>query len=247
MNTRVIARLDAKPPYIAKPVYFEGLRKVGMPDELALKYSAAGADEICYIDIYSSLCRRPIKFDSITSVASKILIPFAVGGGVRSIDDMKALFDSGADKVIVNTYAVIEDPSIIDKAASLFGSQALTIQVDAKRKDSWWECYADCGKTPAGKNVLDWVVEVEKRGAGEILLSSVDRDGAKKGFDISLIKQVNELTSIPVVAGSGAGSLAHIEKMATEANTSAIALASVLHDDLVTVDEVKNVLQRIRG
>ncbi|WP_319777798.1 imidazole glycerol phosphate synthase cyclase subunit [Maridesulfovibrio sp.] len=247
MNTRVIARLDAKPPYIAKPVYFEGLRKVGMPEDLALKYSSAGADELCYIDIYSSLCHREIKFDPIMKIASCILIPFAVGGGIRSIDDMKALFDSGADKIVINTYALMETPSIIDKAASLFGSQAVTVQIDAKWRNSWWECYADCGRTPSGKNVIDWACEVEKRGAGEILLSSVDHDGAKKGFDVSLIKKVNEATSIPIIAGSGAGSIDHITKMAVEATPSAVALASVLHDDIVTVGEVKDVLKQVRG
>lgn len=247
MKTRVIARLDAKPPYIAKPIFFEGLRKIGMPEELALKYSTAGADEICYIDIYSSLCRRPIQFDPIKSVASKILTPFAVGGGIRSIDDMKSLFDSGADKIIINTYAVMENPSIIDKAESLFGSQAITVQIDAKWKGSWWECYADCGKTPSGRNVIEWALEAEKRGAGEILISSIDQDGTQKGFDVNLIKKVNEATSIPIIAGSGAGSLEHIEKMASEAAPSAITIASAIHYGLVSINEVKAVLKKVRG
>ncbi|WP_031482551.1 imidazole glycerol phosphate synthase subunit HisF [Maridesulfovibrio frigidus] len=247
MKTRVIARLDAKPPYIAKPIFFEGLRKVGMPEELALKYSSANADEICYIDIYSSLCDREIKLEPIRAVASKILIPFAVGGGIRSIDDMKALFANGADKVIINSYAVMQDPSIIDKAESLFGSQAITIQIDAKRKDLWWECYADCGKNPTGKNVLDWALEVEKRGAGEILLSSIDHDGAKRGFDSELIRKVNEITTIPLIAGSGAGSIEHITKMASIAKPSAVALATVLHDDIVTIKEVQDALNGEKG
>lgn len=247
MNTRIIARLDAKPPYIAKPIYFEGLRKVGTPKELAHKYSTAGADEITYIDIYSSLCGREIKLDPIIEIASSILIPFAVGGGIRSIDDMKALFDSGADKIIINTYSLLEAPSIIDKAASLFGSQAITVQIDAKWRESWWECYAECGKTPTGKNVLHWAEEVAQRGAGEILLSSVDHDGAKAGFDIPLIKAVNELTPIPVIAGSGAGSLKHITDMAVEATPSAVALASVLHDDILSIDQVKDELKKVRG
>ena len=182
MKTRIIAKLDVKPPYVVKPVHFEGLRKMGFPGDLAKKYYLQGADEIMYIDIVSSLYQREILFDEIKETAKELFIPFGVGGGVKTIDDFSKLFHSGADKVLINTFAVQKDPKIIDRAAKIFGSQAIIVNIEAKQKRSGWECYTDCGRIQSKISVLNWVKEVENRGAGEILLQSVDKDEGKEGL-----------------------------------------------------------------
>ena len=246
---RIISKLDVKPPNVVKPVHFEGLRKMGSPAELAQKYYQQGADEIFYIDIVASLYQREILYDDIQATAQDIFIPFAVGGGVRSIDDMSRLFHCGADKVVINTHALQYQPDLIDQAARMFGAQSVVVSVEAKRWDGWWECYSDCGRERSGKRVLEWVREAEQRGAGELLIQSVDHDGRQNGFDIELIKQVKDLVSVPVVAASGAGDIEHIVTLAREAQPDAIALASMLHYDRCDIAEVKARLnaEELRG
>ena len=240
--TRIIAKLDVKPPYVVKPVHFEGLRKIGSPSELAKKYYDQGADELFYIDIVSSLYQRETLFDQIEEAANELFIPFAAGGGIKSISDFSKMFHIGADKVVINTYAVQEDPSIIDKAAKIFGSQAIVVNIEAKRWKSNWECYTDCGRIQSQKDVLDWAREVEQRGAGEILLQSVDTDGRCRGFDTELASKVVNLVNIPVVVSSGAGSLEDIKTLIEVANPSGVAIASLLHYDRTTIQEIKKYL-----
>ena len=240
--TRLIAKLDVKPPYVVKPVHFEGLRKIGNPSELAKKYYDQGADELFYIDIVSSLYQREILFDNIEKVANELFIPFAAGGGVKSIDDFSKMFHMGADKVVINTHAIQENPDIIDKAAKIFGSQAVVVNIEAKRWKSNWECYTDCGRIQSQKDVLDWAREVEQRGAGEILLQSVDTDGRCRGFDTELASKVVNLVNIPVVVSSGAGSLEDIKTLIEVANPSGVAIASLLHYDRTTIQEIKEYL-----
>ena len=240
--TRLIAKLDVKPPYVVKPVHFEGLRKIGNPSELAKKYYDQGADELFYIDIVSSLYQREILFDNIEKVANELFIPFAAGGGVKSIDDFSKMFHMGADKVVINTHAIQENPDIIDKAAKIFGSQAVVVNIEAKRWKSNWECYTDCGRIQSQKDVLDWAREVEQRGAGEILLQSVDTDGRCRGFDTELASKVVNLVNIPVVVSSGAGSLEDIKTLIEAANPSGVAIASLLHYDRTTIQEIKEYL-----
>jgi cyclase len=242
MNTRIIAKLDVKPPYVVKPVHFEGLRKMGSPSELAKKYYDQGADELFYIDIVSSLYQRKILSDGIRETADKLFIPFAVGGGVKTVDDFSKMFHMGADKVVINTYAIQQDPSIINKAAKVFGNQAVVVNIEAKKWQQNWECYTDCGRIQSGKDVLEWVQEVEQRGAGEILLQSVDTDGRRKGFDIELAIKVVDSVNIPVVVSSGAGSLEDIKELIETANPSGVAVASLLHYDQVTIQDIKNYL-----
>jgi imidazole glycerol-phosphate synthase subunit HisF len=234
--------LDVKPPYVVKPVHFEGLRKMGTPFELAKKYYDQGADELFYIDIVASLYQREILFDEIEKAANELYIPFAVGGGVRSIEDVSKLFHLGADKVVINTFAVQEDPEIINRAAEIFGSQAVVVNIEAKKWKDRWECYTDCGRIQSGKDVLEWVKEAEQRGAGEILLQSVDTDGRQRGFDIELAKKVVGLVDIPVVISSGAGSLEDIKTLIEEARPSGVAIASLLHYDKVSIIEIKEYL-----
>jgi len=236
---RVIAKLDVKAPWVVKPVHFEGLRKMGRPDELAKKYYIQGIDEVFYMDIVASLYQRGITFDDIEATAKEIFVPFAVGGGVRSIDDMTRLFHIGADKVVINTHALQRDPSLIDGAARLFGAQSVVVSVEAKRWQGYWECFSDCGRERSGRDVLEWVHEVQERGAGELLIQSVDQEGRRGGFDIDLIGEVKQRVMIPVVAASGAGTIDHIVDMALSARPDAVAIASMLHYDMADVSTIK--------
>jgi len=239
---RIIARLDVKPPNVVKPIRFEGNRQIGNPRELARKYYDQGADEIFYMDIVASLYQRNIIIEGVTDTSEDLFIPFAAGGGVRTISDFALLLHYGVDNVVINTYALQHDPTIIERAAMIFGSQAVVVHIEAKRMGSGWECYSDCGRSRSGKNVLEWVEEVQDLGAGEIFVSSVDKDGLQQGFDIELIKEVVSRSHVPVVAGSGAGSLDHILAMIQEAKPDAVAVASILHYGLTTISEIKQYL-----
>lgn len=242
MNTRIIVKLDIKPPYVVKPVFFEGLRKIDTSVELAKKYYLDGADEIAYIDIVASLYRREIFYKDIEDTAQKVFIPLSVGGGIKSIEDFSKVFHHGADKVIINTYALQENPNIIDDAAKIFGSQAVVINIEAKKRDGWYECYSDGGKIQSGKNVKEWVKEVESRGAGEILIQSVDNDGFKKGFDIDLIGNTVNSVRIPVVASSGAGKLEDIKNLIKDTKPSGVAIASLFHYNISSIKKLKEYL-----
>lgn len=241
---RVIAKLDVKPPQVVKPVHFEGLRKIGLPEELARAYYEQGADEVFYVDIVASLYRREILLDQIAATARNLLVPFAVGGGVRTVEDFTRLFHHGADKVVINTGALGE-PAIIDAAARVFGGQSVVLNVEAKRLPrGGWTCYSDCGRIPSGRNLLEWVKEAQERGVGEILLQSVDTDGRRRGFDVELISAVVDAVRIPVVAASGAGSLDHILDVAKQARPSGIAVASVLHYGQADIAQIKRHLKQ---
>ena len=244
MKTRIIAKLDVKPPFVVKPVHFEGLRKMGSPSAMAKKYYDQGADEVMYIDIVSSLYQRNIILDEIEKTANELFIPFGVGGAVRSIEDFSKLFHIGADKVAINTFAVQEDPSLINRAAEIFGNQAVVVNIEAKKWDNYWECYTDCGRIQSGKDVLEWVKEVEERGAGEILLQSVDKDGRNRGFDLELCKKVVDLVNIPVVVASGAGNLEDIKEVIEYAKPSGVTIASLLHYDKFTINDIKEYLRK---
>lgn len=241
--TRIIAKLDVKPPYVVKPVHFEGLRKIGTPNELTQKYYQQGADELFYIDIVASLYQREILLDQVEQACSDIFVPFAVGGGVKTIQDFSDLFHRGADKVVINTHAVQANPDIIDEAAKTFGSQAVVVNIEAKQWNGWYECYTDCGRIQSGKNVMEWIKEVESRGAGEILLQSVDKDGRKRGFDIELAGQVVNAVDIPVVVASGAGKQEDVLDLIKQVNPSGVAIASLLHYEIATVAELKAYLK----
>jgi cyclase len=243
MRTRIIAKLDVKSPYVVKPVHFEGLRKIGLPSDLAKKYYEQGADEVMYIDIVASLYQREILFDEIERSANELFIPFGVGGGVKTIEDFSKLFHKGADKVAINTNAVQKNPEIINQAAEIFGNQAVVVNIEAKKWDNWYECYTDCGRIQSSKNVVEWAKEVEQRGAGEIFLQCVDRDGRQKGFDIKLAKIIVESVNIPVVVASGAGKLEDIKELIEYSKPSGVAIASLLHYDKYTIRDIKEYLR----
>ena len=182
-------------------------------------------------------------FNEIKKTANELFIPFGVGGGVKTLEDFSKLFNNGADKVAINTYAVHEDPEIINKAAQIFGNQAVVVNIEAKKWDTHYECFTDCGRIKSGRNVIEWADEVESRGAGEILLQSVDADGRRRGFDIDLAKQVVENVKIPVVVSSGAGKLEDIKELIEYAQPSGVAIASLLHYDLYQIKDIKNYLR----
>jgi imidazole glycerol-phosphate synthase subunit HisF len=243
MKVRIIAKLDVKPPNVVKPIHFEGLRVIDLPENLAKKYYLQGADEIFYIDIVASLYRREILYSYIKSSAEELFVPLAVGGGIQSIEDCSKLLHTGADKIIINTHAIQGNPEIINEAAEIFGNQSVVINIEAKKIGNSWECYSDCGRITSGKSVLDWVKECEERGGGEILLQSVDCDGRQKGFDIELAKSVVEAVDIPVVVASGAGSLKDMKDLVKYARPSGIAIASLLHYDKLNISEIKKYLR----
>ena len=239
---RVIAKLDVKPPYVIKPVHFEGLRKIDFSETLAQSYYQQGADEIVYVDVVASLYRREILFPEIEEAAKNVFVPMGIGGGVRSIEDFSKLFHIGADKVVINTHALQDNPNLINEASSVFGSQSVVVNIEAKKVGDDWECYSDCGRIRSGKSVLNWVREIQDRGAGEILLQSVDMDGRRRGFDIELISQVVNHSRVPVVAASGAGSMQDVLDMVERANPSAVCVASLLHYKICNVAELKSFL-----
>ena len=239
MSLRIIAKLDVKPPIVVKPVHFEGLRKVGVPSELALKYYQQGADEVMYVDIVASLYQREILYKYIEETANELFIPLGVGGGVRSVDDFSKLFHTGADKVLVNTSVLQNDPSLIEDAARVFGAQSVVLNVEAKKWSDHWECYSDCGRIRSGRSVIDWVSEAVELGVGEVMLQSVDCDGRRRGFDIDLVASVTDAINVPVIAASGAGSLKHILDVVQNGSPDAVAIASLLHYDIATVKDIK--------
>lgn len=242
MKTRIIAKLDIKPPYVIKPIHFEGLRKVGSSIDLAKKYYDQGADELIYVDVVASLYQREILLDEIKKTSTGVFIPFCVGGGVKSLEDFSKLFHSGADKIAINTYAVQNNPEIIDQAAKIFGNQSVVVNIEAKKCSTYYESFTDCGRIPSGKNIIEWVKEVESRGAGEILLQSVDRDGRQNGFDLEIAKKVIEEVNIPVIVASGAGNLEHIKDLIQFANPSGVAIASILHYEKYSIGDIKEFL-----
>jgi cyclase len=243
MKTRIIVKLDVKPPFVVKPVHFEGLRKVGKPIDLAKKYYEQGADELIYIDIVSSLYQREILYNEIEQTANELFIPFCVGGGVKTIDDFHKLFQSGADKIALNTYILQNNPELINEAAKIFGNQAVVVNIEAKKWDNWYECYTDCGRIQTGKDVIDWAKEAEQRGAGEIFLQCVDTDGRQRGFDLELSKKIVDSVNIPVIVASGAGKLEDILELIKYAKPSGVAIASLLHYDKVTIKDIKDYLR----
>ena len=236
---RVIARLDVKGHNVIKGVQLECLRIVGKPHELAERYYLQGADELVYIDIVASLYGRQNLLDIVDKASDSIFIPFTVGGGIRTVKDIKDFLKAGADKVAINT-AITKRPELITEGAKMFGSQCIVASIEAKKRGgNKWEAYTDNGREKTGLDVLEWAKEVEKRGAGEILLTSIDMEGTKKGYDLELIRRVSSSVSIPIIASGGAGNLDHFTKCLTETDVDGLAVASMLHYDIVTIEQIK--------
>ena len=243
---RIIPCLDIKNGRVVKGINFVNLKDAGDPCEQAKFYSENGADEICFLDITASNENRNIILDVVKKTSQNCFVPLTVGGGVRTLSDISNLLNSGADKVSINTAAVM-DISIIEKGAQKFGSQCIVVAVDAKKIDSNnWEVFTHGGRKPSGKNVMSYVKEAEKKGAGEILLTSMDRDGTKKGYDIDLIKSVTNSIKIPVIASGGVGKLEHLYEGLQTGKASAVLAASVFHFGEFSIKQVKEYLKSMK-
>ena len=241
---RIIPCLDVKNGRVVKGMSFLNLVDAGDPVECAKQYDKQGADELVFLDITASSDSRNITIDMVEKVADSIFIPFTVGGGIRSVDDFNALLRAGADKVSVNS-AAVHRPELISEAAYKFGSQCVVTAIDAKRRgDGTWEVYVNGGRKPVGLDAVKWAVECEKRGAGEILLTSMDEDGQKKGYDLELTRAVSERVGIPVIASGGAGALEHFYDAFTVGKADAVLAASLFHFGEIPVPELKEYLTK---
>ena len=243
-NKRIIARLDVKGPNVIKGIQFECLRVMGKPADLAQEYYSQGADELIYLDTVASLYQRHNLLEIVKEASQNIFIPLTAGGGVRTIEDIRALLAAGAEKVVINT-AVTKNPQLIRTAAKTFGSQCIVISIEAKKTgDGTWEAYTDNGRQSTGLDVIKWAKKAQALGAGEILLTSVDREGTEQGLDLELIKAVTKEVSIPVIASGGASSPENIADGLKQNGAEAIAIASILHYKKYDIDSIKKVLAK---
>ncbi len=241
-NIRIIPRLDIKGPNLVKGIHLEGLRVLGSPEQFAQYYYEAGADEILYMDVVASLYNRNSLHPIIERTAQGVFIPLTVGGGLRTINDIRDVLRAGADKVSLNT-AAIKNPVFIREASRKFGSSTIVISIEAiKQPDGTYLAYTDNGREYTGLNVLAWAKQVEDLGAGEIMITSIDREGTGSGYDIELIKMIADAVSIPVIACGGAGKIEHLVQAIKEGDADAIAVASMLHYDFIKHNEVKRVV-----
>ena len=237
ISKRIIPCLDVDKGRVVKGVNFINIRQAGDPVELARKYYEMGADELCFLDITASNEDRKATYEVIKATAKEIFIPLTVGGGVSSVSDVEMLLHSGADKVGINS-AAVRNPELISDGANNFGSQCIVLAVDVKRHGNSWRVYVKGGREDTGLDALDWIRAGEQRGAGEILLTSMDGDGSRNGYDLDLVKRVTELVRIPVIASGGAGNAKHVVDV-LKAGADAALLASILHFGETTVQEIK--------
>ncbi|MBS7655103.1 imidazole glycerol phosphate synthase subunit HisF [Candidatus Bathyarchaeota archaeon] len=259
LTKRIIPCLDVEKGKVVKGIKFKNLRIEGDPAELAAIYNEQGADELVFLDVTASYERRDILLDAVKRTAEEVFIPFTVGGGIRSLKDIRVILSSGADKVSINTFAV-KNPSLIKKAAETFGKQCIVIAIDAKRNyeklskprrniietpqgKCWWEVYIEGGRTPTGIDAIEWAKKVEKLGAGEILLTSMDYDGTRNGYDVLLTKTISENVNIPIIASGGAGKPEHILEALTKGKADAALAASIFHEEEYSILEVKKFLK----
>lgn len=239
LTRRIIPCLDIKNGRTVKGVNFEGLRDAGDPVELAKRYSEEGADELVFLDITATLEKRKTLKDLVVKIAGEINIPFTVGGGIKTIDEIEELLKSGADKVSLNS-SIVKNPDLINEGSRNFGAQAIVAAVDAKKTGNSWHVFIKGGTEDTGMDALEWMQEVERRGAGEILLTSMDRDGTKAGFDLDLLEKVNKLVRIPVIASGGAGNIQHCVDAVLKADADAVLAASIFHFREIEIKDLKN-------
>lgn len=238
---RVIARLDIKGPNLIKGLQLEGLRVIGDPNKHAIKYYNQGADELLFIDCVASLYGRNNLIDIINHASKDIFIPVTVGGGIRKIEDAEKLFLNGADKIAINS-AAVRQPSLINDLVKNFGSQAVVVSIQAKKIDEdKWNAYLDNGRENSGKEIIEWLNEATSRGAGEILVTSVDNDGTKKGFDLKLYDKINKNCNLPLIISGGMGKPEDLLKLNNFSDCNAVAAGTILHYDLAKISEIKEI------
>ena len=239
---RVIPCLDVTAGRVVKGVNFVSLRDAGDPVEIAARYDGEGADELAFLDITASSDQRDILLHVIEAVATKVFIPLTVGGGVRKVEDVRRLLNAGADKVSINT-AAVQNPALVSEASGIVGNQCIVVAIDAKKKGAGWEVYTHGGRNATGLDAVDWARRMVKAGAGEILLTSMDRDGTRDGFDLALTRAVSDAVSVPVIASGGVGSREHLADGILEGHADAVLAASVFHFGDFTVRESKQYMQ----
>lgn len=241
---RLIPRLDVKGPDLIKPIQLEGVRKVGDPQAFAQRYYGQGADEILYMDAVASLYARDTLTKIVRRTAEQVFVPITVSGGLRSVEDVRDMLRAGADKVAINSAATLR-PELVREVAETFGSQCMVLQIDAKRIPGGahgspaWEVYRDCGREHTGLDAVEWAVRCQELGAGEILLTSVDREGTRQGFDIELTRAVSEAVTIPVIASGGMGTFQHLVDVVEKGRADAVAVAWLLHYDKLPLPEMR--------
>ena len=238
---RIIPCLDVKGGRVVKGIHFEELRDAGDPVERAALYERQGADEVVFLDIAASVEERDTLVDLVRRTSASVFIPFTVGGGIRTVEDMGRVLLAGADKVSVNT-AALQDPGLISKGASAYGSQCIVVAIDAKRVGDRWEVYSHGGRTPTGRDAVDWIREVVERGAGELLVTSIDADGTQAGYDVRLLEVLAVESPVPVIASGGAGTLDDFRRALQDGGADAALAASVFHYGTYTVGDVKQYL-----
>lgn len=243
-NIRIISRLDIKNPNLIKGINLEGVRVVGCPEKFATHYYESGIDEILYMDAVATLYNRNSIAELVSFTAKNTFVPIAVGGGIRSLGDVDRMLRSGADKVAINT-AIVSNPSIINDITSKFGSQVLVLSIEAKKcAPNKWEIYTDNGREKTGIDVIEWVIQAQERGIGEIIVTSVDKEGMCSGFDIDLMKAIDRIATVPVIASGGMGTIDHAIELIEQCNVDAIAIANILHYQKTTVQDIKEALYK---
>ncbi|MCL4154359.1 UNVERIFIED_CONTAM: hypothetical protein GTU68_049871 [Idotea baltica] len=245
LTKRIIPCLDVTDGRVVKGTNFVNLRDAGDPVDCAVEYNRQGADELVFLDITASSDERKTMVDVVRETAERCFMPVTVGGGIRTVDDMRKMLMAGADKVGVNT-AAVSNPEVISAGSKAFGAQCIVVAMDAKRREdgTGWEVFTHGGRTPTGKDAVEWAKEVYERGAGEILLTSMDADGTKAGYDIELTAAISEAISIPVIASGGAGNLDHMVEVLDKGKADAVLAASIFHFGEYTVSDVKNYLAK---
>ncbi len=250
LTRRLIVCLDVKGGRVVKGVQFEGLRDVGDPVELAMRYEEAGADEVTFLDISASSEERSTLWEVVHRTSERLFIPLTVGGGVRTADDVGRALRAGADKVSINSAAVAR-PAVLTECAERFGAQCVVASIDAKKDGDRYRVYTHGGKRPTELDAVAWARECVERGAGEILLTSIDRDGARSGYDLELTREIAEMVDVPVIASGGAGNAEHVRAALREGKADAALVAGILHDGVTTVGAIKELLResglKIRG
>ena len=241
LTKRIIPCFDVDRGRVVKGVSFIELRDAGDPVELAKLYDAEGADELVFLDITASSDNRATVYDMVSATADQVFIPFTVGGGIRTTSDMKTMLELGADKVSINT-AAVNDPDLVNEGAYRFGSQCIVVAIDAKGVGEGWEVYTHGGRTPTGIDAIAWAREVVERGAGELLVTSMDTDGHQSGYDIPMLRAMSEAVNVPVIASGGAGGPDHMAEALTEGKADAVLAASIFHFGTYSIREVKEAL-----
>ncbi|MEC7885642.1 MAG: imidazole glycerol phosphate synthase subunit HisF [Pseudomonadota bacterium] len=242
LTKRIIPCLDVDNGRVVKGIKFKSIKDAGDPVEIAKRYNDEGADEITFLDITASSDNRDTIYSVVEKVANEVFIPLTVGGGVRTVDDIRALLNCGADKITINTSA-IKNPNLIKEASTAVGSQCIVIAIDAKKSSDTWEIYTHGGRNPTGINAIDWAKKSEEFGAGELLVTSMDKDGTKEGFDLELMNNINDKVNIPIIASGGVGTLEHLYEGVSIGRADAVLAASIFHFGMFSIKEVKSYMK----